>query len=60
VINNFEHVPTAAPAIATILETSPDVKVLAISRALPSLRWECEILIPSPALPDPARRASLE
>ena len=34
VLDNFEHVLDAAPAIAGILQRSPGVQVLATSRAL--------------------------
>src|SRR5207253_6024324 len=42
VLDNFEHLPAAAPEVAALLASGPRLKVLATSRAPLHLRWEHE------------------
>jgi predicted ATPase/DNA-binding XRE family transcriptional regulator len=52
VLDNLEHVLAAAPEIARLLEQSPDVTVLATSRAPLRLRAERQLAVPPLPLPD--------
>jgi predicted ATPase/Tfp pilus assembly protein PilF len=51
-LDNFEHVVSAAPAIAELLTAAPELKVLVTSRTRLQLRGEHEFPVPSMNLPD--------
>src|SRR5207248_6428160 len=52
VIDNFEHLASAAPLLADLLETCPELRILATSRVALELRWEHVFCVPSLELPD--------
>src|SRR2546423_4815890 len=52
-LDNFEHVITAATLLAELLEACPDVKLLVTSREVLRLRAERQFVVPPLALPDP-------
>ena len=52
VLDNFEHLLDAAPALAKLMESSPWLKVLATSREALHLRGERRYAVPPLALPD--------
>lgn len=54
VLDNFEHVSTAAPQVSDLLSSCPGLKVLATSRSSLRLRGEQEFAVPP--LPLPGRR----
>ena len=60
VLDNFEHLLPAAPAVNDLLRESPDLKILATSRASLRLRGEREVPIAPLAVPDPRHRETLE
>jgi predicted ATPase/DNA-binding XRE family transcriptional regulator len=53
VLDNFEQVLAAAPAMSELLETAPALKVLVTSRAGLHLSGEHQMRVPPLALPDP-------
>src|SRR5215216_2927000 len=53
VLDNFEQVVRAAPAVAELLASCQQLVVLATSRAALRLSGECEFAVPPLALPDP-------
>jgi predicted ATPase/class 3 adenylate cyclase len=59
VIDNFEHVMEAAPAVAELLARSPGTEVLVTSRSPLNLRAEHEYAVPPLRLPPPETRLSL-
>jgi predicted ATPase/DNA-binding XRE family transcriptional regulator len=58
VVDNFEHVLEAAPAIAELLEAAPTLRVLATSRAPLRIRGEREHPVGPLALDTPQPRAA--
>lgn len=54
-IDNFEHVVSAAPVLVALLESCMDVKMLVTSRVVLHLRWEYEYVVPPLGLPDLSR-----
>jgi len=52
VLDNFEHVLDAAPAIAELLAAAPGLKVLSTSRALLQIAGEQTYVVPALDLPD--------
>jgi predicted ATPase len=59
-VDNFEQVLEAAPKVAELLSTAPNLKVLATSRVPLRLYGEHEYSVPPLALPDPKRPPSAE
>lgn len=55
VLDNFEQVVEAAPALAALLLACPALKMLVTSRKVLHLSGEYEYQVPPLALPDPAR-----
>ena len=60
VLDNFEQVIEAAPQVAEIAQTSPDVKLLVTSRMRLQLRGEHEFQVPPLAMPPLDRVAPVE
>ena len=60
VLDNFEHVLTAAPLVSELLAAAPLVKVLATSRAALRLRAEEDYPIRPLELPDPEQPLELD
>jgi len=52
VLDNFEQVVDAAPAIARLLNAAPELKLLVTSRMRLGIRAEHELFVPPLALPD--------
>jgi predicted ATPase/serine/threonine protein kinase/DNA-binding CsgD family transcriptional regulator len=52
ILDNFEHVVTAAPLIEDLLTTSPSLKIVVTSRAVLHLRAEYEYQVAPLSLPD--------
>ena len=59
-LDNFEHVLAAAPAVAALLGAAPQLKLLVTSRAPLRVQGEHEFPVPPLALPDPRRLPPLE
>lgn len=57
VLDNFEHILSAASAVADLLAACRGVKVLVTSRAVLHLRGEHEFAVPPLALPEPGHRS---
>ncbi len=55
VLDNFEQVMGATPAVVELLAACPGLKLLVTSRAVLHVRGEKEFLVPPLELPDPAR-----
>jgi len=51
-LDNFEHVITAAPLLAQLLEACPNLRLLVTSREVLRLRCEHQFVVPPLALPD--------
>jgi len=59
-LDNFEQIVTAAPLLAQLLETCPEVKMLVTSREVLHLRAEHQYLVPPLAMPDLQRKPDVE
>jgi predicted ATPase len=55
VLDNFEHVLAAAPLVASLLESSPNLKIVVTSRAVLHVYGEQEYPVPPLLVPEPAR-----
>ena len=55
VLDNFEHVLAAAPLVASLIESSPDLRILVTSRAVLHVSGEQEYPVPPLVVPEPAR-----
>ena len=55
VLDNFEQVVAAAPALSELLAAAPALKVLVTSRAALHISGEYQVVVPPLALPDPHR-----
>ncbi len=60
VLDNFEHLMQAAPAVAELLATAPNLKTLVTSRAALHVYGEHEFPVPPLALPDSKSMPSLQ
>ena len=60
VLDNFEQILSAAPAVSTLLNAAPELKVVTSSRAPLRISGEQQFPIPPLELPDPERLPSLE
>jgi len=60
VIDNFEHVISAAPLLIGLLARCPQLKLLVTSREVLHLRGEHEFSVPALGLPEHREAASLE
>jgi predicted ATPase/class 3 adenylate cyclase len=60
VLDNFEQIMAAAPAVSALLESGSDLKVITSSRAPLRISGEQEFPVPPLDLPDPERLPSLE
>ena len=60
VLDNFEHLVSAAPDVAQMLTANPKLKVLVTSQAPLHIYGEHEFPVPPLALPDPKSIPSLE
>ncbi|HET8850938.1 MAG TPA: adenylate/guanylate cyclase domain-containing protein, partial [Ktedonobacteraceae bacterium] len=58
-LDNFEQVVGAAPQVADLLSTCPQLKVLVTSREVLHVRAEHEFAVPPLELPDPAHLSEL-
>ena len=58
-LDNFEHVLSAAPLVRALLAAAPGVRVLATSRAPLGVPEERVYSVPALELPDPSRRMSI-
>src|SRR2546421_5667040 len=54
-LDNFEHVITAATLLVELLEACPGIKILVTSREVLRLRAEHQFTVPPLELPDPSR-----
>lgn len=59
-IDNYERIASAAPLLADLCETCPDLTVLAISRAALRVRGVTELAVPPLALPAPACSSDID
>jgi predicted ATPase/class 3 adenylate cyclase len=59
IVDNFEQVVDAAPAIEELLVAAPKLRVVVTSREVLSLRGEQEYVVPPLKLPDPERLPDL-
>jgi len=60
VLDNFEHLVQAAPAVAELLATCPNLKVMVTSRAALHVYGEHEFPVPPLALPDSRSKPTVE
>lgn len=59
-LDNFEHLAGAAPAVADLLASCPALVILVTSRTPLRLRWGHQYRVAPLAVPDPAARGSAE
>jgi predicted ATPase/DNA-binding winged helix-turn-helix (wHTH) protein len=59
-LDNFEHLIQAAPSVADLLATAPNLKIMVTSQAALHLYGEHEFPVPPLALPDSRSKASVE
>jgi predicted ATPase/DNA-binding NarL/FixJ family response regulator/Tfp pilus assembly protein PilF len=52
VLDNFEHLLSAGPQLAELLQACPSIKLLVTSRSALRLRWEAVMHVPPLAVPD--------
>jgi len=57
VLDNLEQIVVAAPLLSELLESCPNLKILATSRITLRLRLEFEYIVPTLTLPNPTRPA---
>jgi predicted ATPase len=60
VLDNFEHLISAAPTVAELLATGPNLKILVTSRSALHVYGEHEFPVPPLALPDAGSTPSVE
>src|SRR5258708_1486421 len=60
VLDNFEQILSAAPAVSTLLNAAPELKIVTSSRAPLRISGEQQFPIPPLELPDPERLPALE
>ncbi len=60
ILDNFEHVVSAAPMVGKLLESCPNLKILVTSRIVLRLRWEWELPVPPLTLANPVQLPPLE
>ncbi|MGA8492004.1 MAG: protein kinase [Terriglobales bacterium] len=59
-LDNFEHLIQAAPAVAELLPTAPNLKIMVTSRAALHVYGEYEFPVPPLAMPDSLAKPPLE
>jgi len=59
-LDNFEHLVQAAPTVADLLATAPNLKIMVTSRAALHVYGEHEFPVPPLALPDSRSKTSVE
>jgi predicted ATPase len=59
-LDNFEHLVQAAPTVADLLATAPNLKIMVTSRAALHVYGEHEFPVPPLALPDSRSKPSVE
>jgi predicted ATPase/Tfp pilus assembly protein PilF/DNA-binding XRE family transcriptional regulator len=59
-LDNFDHVISAAPIIAAMLEIAPNLKILVTSREILHLKGERKVVVSHLALPDPKHLPPVE
>jgi predicted ATPase/serine/threonine protein kinase len=59
-LDNFEHLVQAAPMVADLLATAPNLKIMVTSRAALHVYGEHEFPVPPLALPDSRSKPSVE
>ncbi len=59
-LDNFEHLVQAAPTVAELLATDPNLKIMVTSRAALHLYGEHEFPVPPLAMPDPLAKPPVE
>jgi predicted ATPase/ATP/maltotriose-dependent transcriptional regulator MalT len=60
ILDNFEHLLPAAPQVAELLVSCPEIKILVTSRSPLHLQWEQTLLVPPLRLPDPDHLPPIE
>ncbi|MFZ0954207.1 MAG: protein kinase [Candidatus Sulfotelmatobacter sp.] len=59
-LDNFEHLVQAAPTVADLLASCPNLRIMVTSRAALHVYGEHEFPVPPLALPDPRSKPSVE